>query len=233
MRLSSARAFSAWPTRITSRRGLRVIVFERQPRAQGASVRNFGMLWPIGQPAGPRYRLARRSLEIWLELLQASGLWHARAGSLHLAYHDDEAAVLREFICAASEERSCEWLTPAQVQVRCGAVRGDGLRGGMWSPIEVTVDPRQVIAELPAWLHREYGIDFVFGTAVTGYDPPRVCTTAGDWHAERLLICTGADLRELAADAFAGSGLVLCKLQMLRRRRPPMACGSVRRSPPD
>ena len=93
-------------------RGLRVIVFERQPTAQGASIRNFGMLWPIGQPPGTLYRLARRSLEIWRSILERAGIDHEPVGSLHLAYHDDEAAVLDEFVnrfgrdySARSEER--------------------------------------------------------------------------------------------------------------------------------
>src|SRR5271170_4769899 len=105
-----------------AKRGLRVIVFERQPRAQGASVRNFGMLWPIGQPPGPLYELARRSLEIWLDVLRAAALWHERAGSLHLAYHDDEAEVLREFVALAGEKTSCEILDAAQVAGRFPAI---------------------------------------------------------------------------------------------------------------
>src|SRR5262249_14634790 len=93
-----------------ARAGRRVVVFERTARAQGAAIRHFGMLWPIGQPSGPLYRLARRSLEIWLDVLGASGLWHDRCGSLHLAYHDDEAQVLREFAAASHDERDCELL---------------------------------------------------------------------------------------------------------------------------
>jgi len=200
-----------------ARRGLRVIVFERHRRAQGASVRNFGMIWPIGQPLGPLYQLARRSRELWLEVLDASGLWHQSCGSLHLAYHEDEAQVLREFAAeSAGKDRPCEVWTPARVVARSPAVVPTGLCAGLWSPTELAVDPRQVIAELPVWLSKTYGVDFVFETPVLGYDLPRVVTPDARQIVRRLVICTGIDFRELAPRAFADSGMVPVKLQMMR-----------------
>src|SRR5262245_42299994 len=96
-----------------ARRGRRVLVLERHPRAIGASLRNFGMLWPIGQPFGYRYRLAKKSVEIWRGVLAAAGLWFNPCGSLHLAYHEDEQAVLEEFAAAARRrEVECELLEP-------------------------------------------------------------------------------------------------------------------------
>ncbi len=200
-----------------ARRGLRVVVFERQPRAQGASIRNFGMIWPIGQLIGPMYQLARRSRELWLEVLRQSGLWHASCGSLHLAYHDDEAEVLREFAAESSyQDRPCELWPASQVLRRFPAVRAIGLRAGLWSPEELTVDPRQVIAQLPNWLAKTLGVEFAFETTVLRHESPHIVTSKGNWIAHRLAICAGADFRELAPGAFAESGLVPCKLQMMR-----------------
>src|SRR5208283_1151035 len=89
--LGSAHAY------LFARRGKRVVLFERNRRAAGASVRNFGMIWPIGQPAGEMHKLALRSREIWLEILAAAKLNYRPTGSLHVAHHPDEAEVLREF----------------------------------------------------------------------------------------------------------------------------------------
>ena len=71
----SGRGFSGWPMP-TSSPGADAAWSSSSEirRAMGASVRNFGMLWPIGQPFGPLRQLAVRSLQIWLEVLAFVGL---------------------------------------------------------------------------------------------------------------------------------------------------------------
>lgn len=198
-------------------RGRRVIVLERRPRAGGASVRNFGMIWPIGQPAGALYELARRSRELWLNVLQAADLWYEQTGSLHLAYCDDEAQVLREFIAAApANGYECSWLTPSQALTKSPAIKPDHLCGAMWSAIEICVDPRASLARLPAWLHTEYGVEFAFDCAATVYDNGYVIGGGREFLANNLYVCAGEDLQTLFPIILQNSGLMRCKLQMMR-----------------
>jgi FAD dependent oxidoreductase TIGR03364 len=202
-----------------ARRGRRVVVLERDPAASGASIRNFGMLWPIGQPAGPLRDLARRSLAIWLDLLASAGLWHRRTGSLHLAYREDEARVLREFRAAeAARGEAREWLDPAEVRGLAPRVRPGGLIGALWSPEEVCIDPREVIAGLPAWLARRHGVEFRFECVVHDV---RTGSVAGPWgrlDVEHAWICSGDEALLLFPKQLRDSGLVRCKLQMMRSR---------------
>lgn len=200
-----------------ARRGRSVAVCERSARAEGASVRNFGMVWPIGQPIGAARALAWRSREIWLDVLRAAGLPHACCGSLHLAYHEDEAQVLDEYArISGSAGEPVELLTASQVGERTRAVKLEGLQAALWSPQETCVNPRAVVAGLPGWLGRAYGVRFHFGMAVTDVDLPEVRAGGCTWQAERLWICSGHDFETLYPRELAACGMVRCKLQMMR-----------------
>ncbi|MBC7928138.1 MAG: TIGR03364 family FAD-dependent oxidoreductase [Bryobacteraceae bacterium] len=201
---------------VARQQGLRVVVFERNPQATGASVRNFGLLWPIGQPAGERHSLAMRSREIWLEVLQSANLPYYPTGSLHVARTAAEQQVLQEFAEIGPDlGYPCEWLDAASTLGKSAAVRPDGLAGALHSPTEITVDPRLTITGLASLL-ASTDVQFCFNTAVTAIEGSTVVTPGKKWHAERIFVCNGDDFSTLFPDLFAQSGITRCKLQMLR-----------------
>lgn len=193
-----------------ARRGWRVKVYERSSRASGASVRNFGMLWPIGQPAGPQYEMAMRSRELWVQLLQAAELPYSPEGSLHLAYHADEEAVAREFV--EREPHRGRWISAEDAMAKSPAVNPDGLRGALFSESEIVIDPRLVVATLPEYLDETYGVEFLFATPVTDISV---------LHSDRTVICSGHDFVTLYPAIFQASRLAPCKLQMMRTAPQP------------
>ena len=118
---------------------------ERDEVARGASVRNFGMVWPIGQPPGEDLQAALRSRQLWGELAAEAGFRCAATGSMHLAYADDEWQVLTEF-AGRSELSSLRMLTPEEVLAQQPCIVPGGLRGALFSPHEANVDPGMAVA---------------------------------------------------------------------------------------
>jgi len=205
-----------------ARKGRSVVVFERNARAEGASVRNFGMIWPIGQAAGATHALALRSREIWLDVLQCARLPYLATGSLHVTYRDDEAAVAREFSeIGPSRGYECAWLDAEGVQARSQAVRPAGLLGGLWSALELTIDPRSILDKLPHFLAQQMGVQFRYGCPVRSVALPRVEAGEEQWQVDQAIVCSGHDFETLFPSLLREAGLTRCKLQMMRTQPQP------------
>lgn len=204
-------------------RGFRVTVFERSPAAAGASVRNFGMLWPVGQPAGAAHALALRSRERWTILAAACGLWLKPCGSIHLAHREDEWAVLREFAAAGPElGYDCQLLSPDETLERSPGANPRHLLGGLYSPTEGCVNPRTALAHIATWLGARHGVRFEFGHTVIGVEAD--AAIIADGRRERFdaaVVCGGSDIDTLFPGLVRSLGLRLCKLQMLRTTAQP------------
>lgn len=218
-----------------ARRGHRVTVFERTELAVGASIRNFGMVWPIGQPVGKLRDRAMRSRAIWLEMVDKGGFFADPVGSLHLVYHPDELRVIEEFVAiAAAADYPVQLLTAQEAAAKSPAAVTDGLLGALWSDTEVIVDPREAIHTLPRVLRDAFGVEFHFGKTVTAIAHPHLTVNGETWRAEHIVVCSGADFETLYPDLYRASGITKSKLQMMRTgpqpdgyRIGPALCGGL------
>jgi FAD dependent oxidoreductase TIGR03364 len=208
----------AW---MAARRRLRVVLIERSPAAQGASIQNFGMIWPIGQPAGELHAIAMRSRELWLELNALGAVRVQECGSIHLAHRQDELAVHEEFRVLGHHQ--VRMLSAAEVARASTIVNAERLLSGMSSASELRVDPRAACAQIASWLADTQGVDCCFGASAVGVQDGTVRTSDGRaWRAGRIIICSGSDLQTLYPQVFDASGLLFCKLQMLRSVAQPL-----------
>ncbi len=181
------------------------------------------MVWPIGQPNGPLHRVAIRSRKLWSEFLEKTGLWNDPCGSLHVACRADELEVLREFSALAPElGYDCCLLSADEIERRWPAVENGATLGGLWSPTEMCVNPRQVIAQAPAWLRDCWGVDLQFGTCVSEIDVPKLRATDGsEWYFDRVTVASGVDCATLYPEVYRANKLGVCKLQMMRTVNQP------------
>jgi FAD dependent oxidoreductase TIGR03364 len=195
-----------------------VALLERDGRAVGASVRNFGHAFITGVGDGDDLECALRARTRWLELGPRAGIVIGDAGTLVVARQEDELAVLEE--TAANPRRETRMLS-AQEAARLAPIPTDEVLGAMHGTLDLRVDPRAAVGGLARLLEEDDGAHVEWGAAVHAIEPGVVHSTRLSVRAPRIVICPGPDYAALPPGPRGGlSQLTLCKLQMLRIAAP-------------
>ncbi|MBL7697530.1 MAG: TIGR03364 family FAD-dependent oxidoreductase [Chitinophagaceae bacterium] len=207
-------------TKALAEKGYKVTVLERSGKAVGASIRNFGMVWPIGQPDGELYERAMRSKSIWQQVCMDANIWHDPVGSIHLAYDQDELNVLSE-LAEKYQHRGYTILSADKTKIKSPAANVNGLKGSLYSSTEIIVDPREALQKLPLWLTEKYKVQYIWGKAVTDVSYPSVYAGRDEFEADVIFVCSGADFQTLYPEIYADGHVTSCKLQMMRMEAQP------------
>ncbi|OZM78162.1 TIGR03364 family FAD-dependent oxidoreductase [Pseudonocardia sp. MH-G8] len=198
-------------------RGLSVTVVERDERAVGASVRNFGHACITAQ-AGEAHTFARRARGTWLRMAREAGVGVQECGTVVVARSEEEAAALDELAATRGAEE-VRLLTPAEVTAAV-PVAVEGLHGGALLPLDLRVDQRRAAGAIAEWLAAQPGVRMLWSTPVLGVEDGLVRTGRGDLRARHVVVCAGHDLDRLLPEVADEAGMQRCLLQMLQVRVP-------------
>lgn len=197
-------------------RGLAVTVLERDERAVGASVRNFGHVCTTPQ-SGPARPYALEANRRWRTLAELAGFPLETHGTVAIARTVDELAVLEEFAASRSGDE-VELLTPAEAAGHIGWLP-EGTTGGAWLPRDLRTDPRVAIPAVTAWL-ADQGVDIRFGVHAGRVSDGVVETSRGTFEADRVVHASGHDVDRLFPQLAEEFAVQRCRLQMFEIAPP-------------
>lgn len=201
-----------------ARAGARVTVIDRDSRANGASIRNFGFITVTGQERGPVWDRARRTAGIWRDVAPQAGIRIDQEGLLLLGQRPEAAPVLDAFM-ATEMAMGCTRLTTAAAKALCPQAEAGA--GAILSRNDLRVESREALPRLTAWLAAAHGVRFRFGSAVVGVETGRVSLASGEvLAADAIFVCPGDDWATLFPAIYAEENITRCKLQMLRLAAP-------------
>lgn len=192
-------------------RGLRVAVLERDERAVGASVRNFGHVCTTVQD-GRALEYALVARERWLTLGAKAGFEVDQVGTVVIARSKAELGVLEEFAAARGADQVV-LLDAKGVRERVPFAT-DEVVGGAHLPLDLRVNAPDAIPALAAWL-ADAGVRFQHGTHVGTVGTGVVHTSRGEVAADRIVHAVGHDVDRLFPDIADRFDLRRCRLHML------------------
>lgn len=204
---------------VAAKLGKRVVVIERDPRANGASIRNFGFITVTGQERGDSWRLARRTRDVWAEVARPAGIPIEQEG-LYLTARSAEAEAVIEAFLATEMGEACRLLSAGEFRKLSNGLGGTNLRAALFSPHELRVESRTAIPALATWLREAMGVVFMTETVAFETTPPRLRTSRGVIETGACVVCPGDNFATLYPERLASYALRRCRLSMLKLADP-------------
>ncbi len=199
-------------------RGLSVTLIDRDVRAVGASVRNFGHCCITAQ-SGELLELAQVARSQWLLNSERAGFFSIESGALAVARSATELAVLEE-LSGSRDTGQVTLLTAAETKAQLGGSAEKGIVGGATLRDDLRVDPREAARSLVRWMSAQPTVNVLWQTSYLGQEGEFVRTSRGLIRAERTILCVGHDLDYIYPELASKAKIERCALQMMRVEAP-------------
>jgi glycine/D-amino acid oxidase-like deaminating enzyme len=191
--------------RAAAQKGLRVIVIDRDAQANGASVRNFGLVVVAGQQRGTAWNRARRSCEIWRQVAEQAAIPILQRG-LWLTTRRPEALGILEAFLKTEMGEGCEILSPAAARARCSKLVAQDVQAVLVSADSLSVEPPRL--ETPRGVVQAGAVAVCPGDDLSGLYAARIA----NYHVTRCKL----QMLRLASPGFSLPAALMSDLGLLR-----------------
>lgn len=204
-----------------ARTGKKVLIIEKDNFPVSSTVRNFGQAVPSGS-AGKWFDFGRRSLEIYKEIQQQFDISVRKNGTIYFASDEIEWQLANElYDIHQGKSYDCMLLSKRQCLDLYPELKEDYVRGAIYYPNEVSVEPNLLIHKLLQFLQEQLSVTYLTNTSVIDCVEESgkvVVSTSGNtkYTADKAIICSGYVFNLLFPDVYAQSGMIVSKLQMLQ-----------------
>ncbi len=197
-------------------RGAQVVQLERDLVPQGASVRNFGLVWVSGRAEGREEYLAQRARDLWEDIsIDVPDIKFRANGSFTLLTSEDEVEVARRALARPSATgRELSLMSRSDVVARNPGVRGEFL-AGLHCGRDAAVESRTALIALRHAMIRTGRYTYYAGREMVALRDHAVVDHRGVVHeGDRVFVCVGASVSGFARELFETEPVRSVRLQM-------------------
>ncbi|GAA5219727.1 TIGR03364 family FAD-dependent oxidoreductase [Membranihabitans marinus] len=203
------------------KQGKSVGLLEKDMEPRGSTVQNFGQVVPSG--FGSKWqKFGRESLNTYRDIQGCHDIGIQENGSIYLASNDEEQTLLEELhiINQQNEYPSFLW-SKSECLKKYPGLKRDYVKGGLFFPLEISINARQMIHELRSFLVEKMGLEYYGNTLVQQCEKKNgsielVDSRGNVYCGDKVVICNGSDYQNLYPDCFSKSDIEISQLQMMQ-----------------